>query len=51
MRVGGAFTSALGLVPIGALASLQTAQPVAQSAAGAAVLAIGNFSHIVANLD
>jgi catechol 2,3-dioxygenase-like lactoylglutathione lyase family enzyme len=51
MRVRGAFTAALGLVLIGALASLQTAQPAAQSAAGAAVIAIGNFSHIVANLD
>jgi catechol 2,3-dioxygenase-like lactoylglutathione lyase family enzyme len=44
-----ASAAALGLVLIGA--SLQTARPAAQSAAGAAVVAIGNFSHIVANLD
>jgi catechol 2,3-dioxygenase-like lactoylglutathione lyase family enzyme len=47
----GAFAAALGLVLIGGLASSQTAQPAAQSAAGAAVVALGNFSHIVANLD
>ena len=43
--------AAPGLVLIGALASAQTARPVVRPAAGAAVIAIGNFSHIVANLD
>jgi catechol 2,3-dioxygenase-like lactoylglutathione lyase family enzyme len=42
--------AALGLVLIGVLASPLTVPPAAQSA-GAAVVAIGNFSHIVANLD
>jgi catechol 2,3-dioxygenase-like lactoylglutathione lyase family enzyme len=42
--------AALGLVLIGALTSPLTAQPAAQSATGA-VIAIGNFSHIVADLD
>jgi catechol 2,3-dioxygenase-like lactoylglutathione lyase family enzyme len=48
--------AALAIVLTGALTFPQTAfpqpaQPVAHSAAGPAVIAIGNFSHIVANLD
>jgi catechol 2,3-dioxygenase-like lactoylglutathione lyase family enzyme len=47
----GTSVAALGLMLIGLVASPLTRQPAAQSAAGAAVIAIGNFSHIVADLD